>query len=49
MHIPQSRMGWSGALVNLIPSVTGNAMFTARTGEWVRVCDCYVFMCVLGD
>ncbi|KAI8468377.1 MAG: hypothetical protein J3K34DRAFT_523004 [Monoraphidium minutum] len=28
MEVPQS-----GALVNLIPSVTGNAMFTARTGQ----------------
>jgi hypothetical protein len=28
----QARMGWSGALVNLIPSITGDAMFTARTG-----------------
>ena len=32
MEVPQARMGWSGALINLIPSVTGNAMFTARTG-----------------
>ena len=32
MEVPQARMGWSGALVNLIPSTTGTAMFTARTG-----------------
>lgn len=30
---PQARTGWSGSLVNLIPSSTGSAMFTARTGE----------------
>jgi hypothetical protein len=41
MEVPQARMGWSGALVNLVPSVTGDAMFTARTGAprqiWVLI------------
>jgi hypothetical protein len=32
MEIPQARNGWSGGLVNLIPSTTGTSLFTAKTG-----------------
>jgi len=32
MMVPQARMGWSGDLVNLVPSLTGNAMFITKLG-----------------
>lgn len=33
MEVPQARNGWSGGLVNLIPSTTGTSLFTAKTGK----------------
>jgi hypothetical protein len=33
MEVPQARSGWSGGLVNLIPSTTGTSLFTAKTGR----------------
>ncbi|KAF8059117.1 hypothetical protein HT031_005289 [Scenedesmus sp. PABB004] len=31
MEVPQARSGWSGGLVNLLPSTTGSSLFTAKT------------------
>jgi hypothetical protein len=33
MEVPQARTGWSGGLINLIPSTTGGSLFTAKTRE----------------
>eukprot|EP00879_Flechtneria_rotunda_P014504 GHRR01015156.1.p1 GENE.GHRR01015156.1~~GHRR01015156.1.p1 ORF type:complete len:451 (+),score=130.85 GHRR01015156.1:966-2318(+) len=33
MEVPEAQEGWSGSLVKLVPSTTGNALFTAKTRE----------------